>query len=109
MCGFRRPVARTTSRLDLDKWPNRMSPLSPTADFRVSGCSDNMNRELTEGVERTLKSARLTKSTISHASEGCACRVKHIIGIPQKPALAHPYVCRATSCPARRRPWCDGR
>jgi hypothetical protein len=27
MCGFRRPVARTTSRLDLDKWPNRMSPL----------------------------------------------------------------------------------
>lgn len=26
MCGFRRPVARRTSRLDLDKWPNRMSP-----------------------------------------------------------------------------------
>jgi hypothetical protein len=24
MCGFRRPVARTTSRLDLDKRPNRL-------------------------------------------------------------------------------------
>jgi transposase len=29
MCGFRRPVARTTSRLDLDKWPNRMSLACP--------------------------------------------------------------------------------
>src|SRR5216684_2009511 len=41
MCGFRRPVARRTSRLDLDKWPNRMSPLglgrvkTPTFNLRV--------------------------------------------------------------------------
>ena len=34
MCGFRRPVARRTSRLDLDKWPNRMSPLGQTRKCR---------------------------------------------------------------------------
>jgi hypothetical protein len=34
MCGFRRPVARRTSRLDLDKWPNRMSLLGPKATVR---------------------------------------------------------------------------
>src|SRR5207244_12771760 len=80
MCGFRRSVARRISRLDLEKWPNRMSPLgpgcvkTPTSNLHVEILSRlRLNRKRTaraatvEGGQGSKQFCALCSPTFSHS------------------------------------------
>jgi hypothetical protein len=65
MCGFRRPVARTTSRLDFDKWPNRVSPLVQSRRFDEVRVTSAFPPIATK--ERTLRDVSNVPTTDIHS------------------------------------------
>src|SRR5437868_2301714 len=79
MCGFRRPIARRISRLDLDKWPtechlwSRVCENSDVELARRNFVSITLNRKRTaraatvEGGQGSIQFCALCSPTFSHS------------------------------------------